>query len=56
MFFFVWIWFAKELPPEHAVRMADIRRSSAGYTADIRHVTDGICKLRKTYTENNYIY
>ena len=36
-------------PPEPAVRMADIRRSSAGYTADIRDVTDGICKLCKTY-------
>ena len=36
-------------PPEPAVRIADIRQSSAGYTADIRDVTDGICELRKTY-------
>ena len=36
-------------PPEPAVRIADIRRSSAGYTADIHDVTDGVCKLRKTY-------
>ena len=35
--------------PEPSNRMADIRRSSPGYPAVIRNVTDGICKLRKTY-------